>query len=52
MKFYLTILIIFFELHSCEKNELNVEIKDNKKQTQNTRVKAFKCTLPKNRTWI
>ena len=31
MKFYLTILIIFFELHSCEKNELNVEMQDNKK---------------------
>ena len=31
MKFYLTILIIFFELHSCEKNELNVEMQDSKK---------------------
>ena len=31
MKFYLTVLIIFFELYSCEKNELNVELHDNKK---------------------
>ena len=31
MKFNLIILIIFFELHSCEKNELNVEMQDNKK---------------------
>jgi len=30
MKFYRTILIIIIILNSCEENELNIEVQDNK----------------------
>ena len=41
MKFYLTILIMFFELHFCDKNELNFKMQDNKKSNTEYRCEGL-----------